>query len=105
MAQEGEIGEAATKFGEFALGAFDVVTVVAATSEVPAKVAKNVGDEFLEVVEFTSAAATKVTRLFSGRALCRYTVRVFLHGYTAPRCAVLKTAPRREISNKQLTAP
>lgn len=60
MAQEGQIGEITTKFGEFALGAFDVVSVVAATSEVPAIVAKNVGEEFLEVVEFTSAAATKV---------------------------------------------
>ena len=62
LAQEGQIGEAANKFGEFALGAFEVVGVVAATSEVPAKVAKNVGEEFLEVVEFTSAAATKVSK-------------------------------------------
>eukprot|EP00903_Cladosiphon_okamuranus_P018813 g17304.t2 len=59
LAQEGLVGEATTKVGEFALGAFDVVSVVAETSEVPAKIAKNVGEEILEVVEFTSAAATK----------------------------------------------
>lgn len=60
LAQEGEVGENTVKVGRFALGAFDVASTVAASSDVPAKVAGTVGEEFLEVVEFTSGAVTKV---------------------------------------------
>lgn len=74
MAQEGTIGQSAAKFGEFALGAFEVVSTVAASTDVPAKMASSVGEEFLEVVEFTSGAMTKVggtllIHLFSSAAL------------------------------------
>ena len=60
LGQEGEVGKATSKVGKFALGAFDVVSVVATSTDVPAKVAETVGEEFLEVVEFASGAVTKV---------------------------------------------
>lgn len=60
LAQEGEVGDLTTKVGKFALGAFDVMGVVAKSTDVPAKVAETVGEEFLEVIEFTSGAVTKV---------------------------------------------
>ncbi|CAM9806233.1 unnamed protein product, partial [Ectocarpus sp. 12 AP-2014] len=59
LAQEGTIGQTTAKVGEFAFGAFEVVSTVAASTNVPAKVASSVGEEFLEVVEFTSGAVTK----------------------------------------------
>ncbi|CAB1121192.1 unnamed protein product [Ectocarpus sp. CCAP 1310/34] len=65
LAQEGTIGQTTAKVGEFALGAFEVVSTVATSTNVPAKVASSVGEEFLEVVEFTSGAVTKV----GGRSL------------------------------------
>lgn len=62
LAQEGKVGEATTKFGQFALGAFEVAGTVAASTDAPAKAAGAVGEEILEVVEFATAAATKVMR-------------------------------------------
>lgn len=61
LAQDGAVGKATREVGRFALGAFDVITVLAKTTDVPVKVAETVGEEFLEVVEFTSGAVTKVS--------------------------------------------
>ncbi|CAM9829034.1 unnamed protein product, partial [Scytosiphon promiscuus] len=59
LAQEGGVGEATAKLGEFVLAAFEVLGTVVASSDVPGKVAGTVGEEILEVVEFTSGAVTK----------------------------------------------
>lgn len=69
LAQEGTVGEATTKFGQFALGAFEVAGTVATSTGAPAKAASAVGEEILEVVEFATAAATKVTIRARGGAI------------------------------------
>lgn len=60
LAQEGKVGENTNKLGEFALAAFGIASTVATSSNVPSKVVGTVGEEFLEAVEYTSGAVTKV---------------------------------------------
>lgn len=75
LAQDGGVGAATTKLGEFVLAAFEVVGTVVVTSGVPGKVAGTVGEEILEVVEFTSGAVTKVSHRCKSWCMCVTTVR------------------------------
>lgn len=60
LTQGGALGTAAGTAGRLTLAAFDIVSVIAKETRLPAKVAGVVGEQTLEVVELASGAVTKV---------------------------------------------